>query len=367
MTLVDASPGRPLDLAGSAYERGWQQAALCPDMVDHVRHAIDHRLTETASAIALPGVRDWIDGQRRYTSAHYPDILEEIRGIAAGFGVTADAIFIYLHCSIAAELAGMAERAAEGCTSFAVTAGSSSIVAKNRDYRPEHIPIQRVFRHVDPAWTGRRILCVGSLGSPGNFSSGMNSDGFAVTDTNSRTTDHGVGMHRYFLLTWLLVNCRTVDDALAAIRGMMHTGGGLLLMGDAVGAVAAVELGHRSVGIERRAAGRVSRTNHFVTPAMAGANLVDQGYVASHANSEARLPAVAALVRRADPEFGADQAAAILAHHRDGKGEALCRHGGADPGHTISASVYETGRRRLYFAAGNPCAGAWQSFDFATN
>ena len=59
----------------------------------------------------------------------------------------------------------------------------------------------------------------------------------AIADTASRTSDMGPGLHRYFLLTWLLVKCRDVDQALAAIRGMTHTGSGLLLLGDASGAV----------------------------------------------------------------------------------------------------------------------------------
>src|SRR5690606_20429418 len=143
------------------------------------------------------------------------------------------------------------------------------VVAKNRDYRREHIAIQQLFQHGDPGWNGRSFLCVGSLGSPGNFSSGINSDGLAVADTNIATTDHGVGMHRYFLLTWLLERCADVAGALAAIRAMPHAGGGVLVMGDATGAVAAVELGHRAIGVEHAASGVVGRTNHFVSDAMA--------------------------------------------------------------------------------------------------
>ena len=78
-----------------------------------------------------------------------------------------------------------------------------AIVAENRDYRPEHSPIRRAIAHVDTAWNGRSILAPGSLGSPGNFSSGMTSDGLAVAERARRTTDLGPGLHRYLSLTCL--------------------------------------------------------------------------------------------------------------------------------------------------------------------
>ncbi|HET6521808.1 MAG TPA: C45 family peptidase [Geminicoccaceae bacterium] len=360
-----AAPGEPLVLRGGPYERGRAQAALCPDLVGHVRHAIAHRLAETRPAFAREEVRRFVDGQRAVTAGLYPEILEEIRGIADGFDLAPGTVFDYLHCSTAMDVAALPEHEPEGCTSFAVSAGraSGALVAKNRDYRPEHIPIQRVMRHADPAWGGREVLVLGSLGSPGNFSSGMNGDGLAVTDTASRTTDMGVGFHRYFLLTWLLVHCATVDEAQAAIRRTTHTGGGLLLLGDASGAVAAVELGHSAIGFEHKSSGRVGRTNHFVTPHMAPTNLRVPAAAASRANSLRRFPCLSRLLAALPEPPGVDDAGAVLAYHGEDGGEAFCRHGGDDLGTTIAGAIWLTGERRLLSVAGNPCRAAWERFD----
>lgn len=358
-----ATPGTALVLEGSPYERGRAQATQAPDQVAHVRDAVAHRLAETAPALARPEVRAFIAAQHGVTARVWPAVLDEIRGIADGFGLEAETVLTYLHCSTAADLAVMAEREPEGCTALAVTgAAGGAIVAKNRDYRPEHIPIQRVMAHVDPAWGDRSILVLGSLGSPGNFSSGMNSDGLAVADTASRTTDLGPGLHRYFLLTWLLVHCRTVPEAMAAIRGTTHSGSGLLVMGDAGGAVAAVELGHSAIGFEHRSSGRVGRSNHFVTPRMAPANLRLPENAAQRANSAARYRT---LLQRLDglPERPTAEAVAVLlASHDDAHGPAFCRHGGADLSSTIAGAVWLTAERRLLHAAGTPCSAAWQSF-----
>lgn len=364
MTPIDSTPSAPLPLTGDAYARGRAQARACPDQVEHVRHAIAHRLEETSAALARPDVRGFIDGQRAATAKLYPEILEEIRGIAEGFGLEPASVFDYLHCSSAMDLAQLEEHRPDGCTSVSVTgADGSALVAKNRDYRPEHIPIQRVMRHTDPAWNGREILVIGSLGSPGNFSSGMNSDGLAVTDTASRTTDMGVGFHRYFLLTWLLVHCRSVDDAIAAIRRTTHTGSGLLLLGDAGGSVAAVELGHRTVGFELKSSGRVGRTNHFVTPAMAPSNLAVPSSAASRANSIARWPSLTRLLAAMPESPDIDDARAVLAYHGEDGRTAFCRHGGGDLASTIAGAVWHTGERRLFMASGNPCAAPWRRYD----
>ncbi|MGE0723059.1 MAG: C45 family autoproteolytic acyltransferase/hydrolase [Alphaproteobacteria bacterium] len=286
--------------------------------------------------------------------------MREIEGIADGFGLGAADVFDYLHASILADPRAPAD---DGCTVIAATLpGGGAVVAKNRDYRAEHVAIQRVFHHVDPAWGGREMLCVGSLGSPGNFSSGINSDGLAVADTHVSTTDHGTGMHRFFLLTWLLAHAATVEAALAAIRSMPHAGGGVLALGDAAGAVAAVELGHRASEIEHAAAGRIGRTNHFVGAATAGP-CADAGDGDGRANSIARLDHLRRALD-ADPPATADASAAILSRHAAAGAPALCRHGGDDLSSTISSHVYDTRTRTLVYSGAQPCHGVWQRHGF---
>jgi len=364
---LDAEPVLPLLLRGDARGRGLAQAALNPDMVEPVRHAIRHRLEETAVALAHNEVRRFITAQRAATEQCYPEILAEIAGIAEGFGLPEAQLFDYLHCSSAMDVAALPEHDPDGCTAFALaTPPHGALLAKNRDYRNEHVAIQRVMHHVDPAWNGREILVVGSLGSPGNFSSGMNNAGLAIADTASRTTDMGPGFHRYFLLTWLLVHCATVDEALVAIRRITHTGSGLLVLADATGATASVELGHRAVGIEPGVAGRTGRTNHFVTPAMAPRNLKLRDTQRSRANSTARFAALQPLLAGLPAEATPADAAGLLRRH-DPRGHAgFCRHGGDDLSTTIAGAIYATRSGTLHAAFGQPCRAAWRRYAFSS-
>jgi len=359
MTAPPFVEGTPLRLSGSPYERGHQQADRSRDMTEAVRAAVLDRLAQIAGPLAQAKTRAWLDAQRAHSQRLYPEILEEIQGIADGFGLTAREIFDYLHASLVLD---PREPASDGCTVLAATMPEGgAVVAKNRDYRAEHVAIQRVFHHADPAWKGREIVCVGSLGSPGNFSSGMNSDGLAVADTHVSTTDHGVGMHRFFLLTWLLAHCVTVAEAAAAIRGMTHAGGGVLVLGDATGAVAAVELGHRAIAIETAARGRVGRTNHFVAAETAAA-CAAAGDSLGRANSIARLDCLRAFLDDGHP---LDPAAAATIHAAGGA-PALCRHGGDDLSNTISSHLYDTHARALFYSGDRPCHGAWHRHGFGT-
>ena len=101
--------------------------------------------------------------------------LEMLRGIAEGLELDWDPFFRY---TIAPYLEDSIQRPVygEGCTVWAasgsITRQGLPILAKNRDYRPEHQSLPCLAR-VQPA-RGYRYLYATSAGSPAVFSSGMN-------------------------------------------------------------------------------------------------------------------------------------------------------------------------------------------------
>jgi hypothetical protein len=319
-------------LRGDARARGLGQAQACPEMADAVRSSIRTRLAGT------PRDEAFLAAQRGATTALAPEAWEECAGIAEGFGLEPAEVFDFLHLGCLADLARLRDDP-DGCTAFA----RDGVVAKNRDFRPEHVALQRIFLLQDPAWRGRRILCVGSLGAPGAWSSGMNSDGFALADTQIATADHGPGMLRYFLMNRLLATCATVAEAVAAIRATPHAGGGSLVMADASGAGAAVELRHGRVDIEQAAC--VSRTNHYTAA---------PERLAAVAHSAGRLETLRAALAEAphDPR-------AILALHAP---TAICRHA-PDPSPTLAGAVWDTLHGKARIALGPPCGTPWRVFE----
>jgi isopenicillin-N N-acyltransferase-like protein len=348
-------PGR-IDLHGDPATRGRAQAALEPESIAPVRALVAGRLHGARALLARPHVRRFLVAQWDFCARHDPEGLAEMQGIAAGYGLDPAELFAFLH---AGQLAGLPD---DGCTAWAFAhPDHGAILVKNRDLRGPALPLQRVFLHLDPAWGTRRVLCVGSLGAPGAYSSGINSDGFSLVDTQVVTTDQGVGMLRYFLMTRLLARCATVEQAIGELHATRHAGGGTLVLADRTGAMAAVEIGHSHVGVDRPAGLWVARTNHFLDPALRDRLLAARdspGLDVSHG----RLAAVSEWLgtRQACPTE--NEAAAIMASHDRPGATGLCRHGANGGSSTVSCAIFACGAGTLYFAHGNPCDGAWRRF-----
>ncbi|MDF2810702.1 MAG: Peptidase acyl-coenzyme A:6-aminopenicillanic acid acyl-transferase [Microvirga sp.] len=355
--MIETKSATPLLLSGNAYERGRAQAACASQLIPAVQSAIDARLAAASDLLEKPAIRHFLAEQREILKAVDPEGGAEVAGIADGFDRPVASVLAYLH------LSALADFAVDGCTAWSWGAGGSMgpLVVKNRDYRGEHVQLQRVFLHRDPGKPGKAVLCVGSLGSPGAFSSGMNAHGLALVDTHVATRDHGPGLLRYFLMTRLLWHCRNVSEALRMIADLPHAGGGSMVLGDESGACAAVELGHAAWAAE--CSGHyVFRTNHFVSPECAPFWLAptDENAVTSTTGRHARLKSWLGQ-QTACPTF--DEAAAVMSSHPEQGQESLCRHGEYGDSHTISCAIFAPTELRLYFSAGKPCAGQWSSFD----
>jgi isopenicillin-N N-acyltransferase-like protein len=323
-------------LAGNAFARGRGQALACPEMAAAVRGAIRGRLAQAPARDAR--MARFLDAQREATSLLAPEADAEIAGLAEGFDLDSAEVLDFLHLGCLADIAATPADT-DGCSAFS----SRGVVAKNRDFRPEHKALQRAFLHRDPAWGGRAVLCLGSLGAPGAWSSGMNSDGLALADTQIATADHGPGILRYFLMTRLLARCATVEQALAEIASLPHAGGGSLVLGDASGAAAWVELRHSRVDVARGA--WVAHTNHYIAA---------PDPLAPVADSFGRLEVLRAALS-ADP---ACDPRLLLATHAP---EAVCRHA-PDPSPTLAGAVWDCRDRSALVADGPPCSAAWVRF-----
>ena len=348
----------PVRLIGNARERGRAQAAAEPEMVAAVRAAVDLRMGQAQEAGHLDGkAEDWLGEARAVCAEHVPESLQELEGIAEGFGLTPDTVFTYHHLGILADLARSAAPHVDGCSAWAVASGPDGpLLAKNRDYHGEHAALQRVFLSADAGWGGRTVMGVGSLGSPAAYSSGMNSDGLAIADTQIGTTDHRPGVLRYFVMTKLLSDCADVGEALALIAGLPHAGGGTLVMADRAGAVAAIEFGASRLAVETGGA-LAMRTNHFISQELADATLYSDGN--RIASTHARLKFLrASLPGRA---WTIEDAEALMGAH-DGEA-ALCRHGIDGDALTISSAVFSCADGTLYFSSESPCHGNFRRYE----
>ncbi len=362
MTMRATENADVLSLVGDPFERGQAQISAGADLWPEVRQITRDRLAAAREAGLLGDTaRAYLDQQKVFARAECPDDMAELSGIAAGFDLPEDSLFQHLHLGTLRDLAQAQGGASDGCSAWAVADGPDGpLTVKNRDFSGGHAGIQRVFRHDGPDLKHGPMLCLGSLGSPGAYSSGLNAAGLAVVDTQVGVRRHAVGWLRYFLMTRLLAETASVAEAVAMIRRSAHAGGGTLVLADAAGEVAAVELGAAGVAVET--APVVCRTNHFTTTALAPQTLVDTRSRIEDSSHSRR-----AFLDRVLPgrDWGVGDAAGLMAQHRDGDDPLLapvCQHGTAAGGtRTLSSVAYCCRTRVMYVCLDNPCSGEWQS------
>ena len=352
----------PLILSGDAGARGRGQAADAEADPSRVRAATIGRV-ETARA---EGVLDtqalaYLRAQRAFHETHDPQGMAELGGIAEGFGLDPDELFAHLHLGTLRDLKdGAALVEGDGCSAWAVPDGPDGpMLVKNRDYSGTHLGIQKVSLHTGPDVTTGSMLCVGSLGSPGAYSSGINAAGLALADTHVAVTTHRVGWLRYFLMTRILATCTTVEEALEFIWGVPHAGGGTLVLADASGAIAAAELGAAKPGVCTGPV--VWRTNHFIIPGLAEDTLSPFGDLIV-GNSQTRFDYLEAQLPSRGWQIA--DAANLMRTHADSAPLAapLCQHQEGDASETLSSSIYSCRLRTLTFSEGRPCAGHWLNY-----
>jgi predicted choloylglycine hydrolase len=349
-------PTGVIDLAGSATERAQAQvAAAGEERAAAVREAMRGRLREAAALLERTDAQEYLRQMRALLAARDPAAHLETAGLAAGYGLSYAELFAALHLAVVADHCAMHAARGEGCTAWAAMAAQDgAILAKNRDYGGRWPLPPAVFRMSDPAWGSRTILCVGSYGAPGAYSSGINDDGLALADTQIGSLDHGVGLLRYFVMNDLLVHCADVDSALARVRAIAHCGGGSLVLCDRNGAMAAIELGHSTLAVDRGNGRWVARTNHFVADRLRDRTADDAPSVrGSHARLETAT-------RWLDGTVPDETAARVgMAGHDGPAGTGLCRHGDAPEARTLSCAIYRPDARTLILADGPPCVAPW--------
>lgn len=352
-------------LAGTAEARGRAQAAARPDLADRVRAAVLDRVA--AGRTLLAEERHAALLHRCIQAAEHlaPMSCAEVRGIAAGFDIPYGTLMTFLHMPVLLDTAKAEEIEADGCSTWAARDGAGRAwVAKNRDYGGDHAVLQQVFRHEGADIAHGPLLCVGSLGAPGAFSSGINAAGLALVDSQVPTADHGPGLCRYLLMTEILARCATVAAALDLIGRVPHAGGGCLVLADAAGALAAVELGHAHQHVEQ-ATDRpwVARTNHHLAPALAG-RLIERPGEPMGLSTRQRLATITAAFADGQPPADPPAFAERLMGSRDGDappdGQGLFRDGQDGDARTISTVLFETAAKRLYFRDSPPEVTGWE-------
>lgn len=365
MNNPDMIGARVIHVRGTHYEMGLQHGQQVHDLRPAVQTAIKSRLAQLAEDGADELFWMLVTKTAEVVASADRNIVDMVRGLADGLDLPFETLFRYnLAAFLHDVLTTRRIQASEGCTTWAAsgaaTVGDEPILAKNRDYRLEHLPLQMVV-HAEPA--GRlRTLYVTSAGSPGVFVAGMNEAGLAIVDSHVPSSDIGPGLPAYALGLHILEEYEAVGDALSYIKEAPRLGRNNVVLADAEGTIAACEMGHHHMAVREAEAGILANTNHFLSPVMRS-YYIDTDPPAERGNSQARYKKVHRLLTEAHGRIDLAWALNMMADH-GGSQASLCRHPveGRQTA-TIATIIFFPRSRKMVFAHGQPCTTSPLTFN----
>jgi isopenicillin-N N-acyltransferase-like protein len=352
-------------LSGTHYEMGRQHGLQVVRLRPLIVEAIKARFAQIESDSPDEGFEFLVRETAEVLREVDPPILEMIRGQAEALELDFDILLRYDLVSYLRDdllTRQTANSASEGCTTWAAvgsaTADGEPLLVKNRDYRPEHLPLQ-VLVTATPA-VGYRYIYGSSAGSPGVFQSGMNEKGLAIADTHVYSTDIGPGLPDYSLMMHILEEHDAVRSALGYLSSVPRMGRNNLVLADAGGDLAVVELGYHDLAVVEAQNGIAVNTNHFVSPSLKE-SFVDCTLPPVKGNSFHRYDLVRRELEAARGSIDVAFAQRLMATHA-GPLASICRHLELDgQSVTIATTIYQPARRTLRVCHGHPCQSSYHT------
>ena len=348
--------GDPL-ARGRSYGR--QAAAKVQRCVAAYREAFQHR-----AGLAW---RDALALARRFEAdiaVFSPGALLEMRGIAEGAHVDADAI-LALNCR--SELMFAAAKRGDlpsECTSFAVTPEASAdghmLLGQNWDWVPfarEACVLVEMQRDDGPDYA--TVVEAGMLAKVGFNSAGLG----LCTNTLVSAKDAGSRGVPYHIMLRALLDAESVASAERILNSVERALSANYLVADKSGAAANFETiagGSSAVRATRPSRGLLAHSNHFLDPEFAPID----AYVANSPHSLTRLDAMRHGL--AGPGLSVERMQAILRDHAHAP-NGICGH--PDPAAhplysrtTVASVVADLTTGDIWLTEGPPCSAAYEHY-----
>ncbi|GLX50938.1 hypothetical protein Shyhy01_38880 [Streptomyces hygroscopicus subsp. hygroscopicus] len=259
---MDVIPLPFVRAAGDPYELGLRHGGERAAALNAFHDDSLCRLNKVLARPVTPaGLAPRIEAYRRAIEEAVPDLATEIRGLAAGAGLTEAQAFLL---QIRREIMGYRTVPAMGdCTTYARTGEAGPVVAQTVDLNGD-LDDQITVLELSRADTPRRSLLLSFGGLLGYL--GLNSSGLAVGLNLVLAGTWRPGVPPYLAVRHVLDHADTVDEALTLLRGLPLASSRCFTLCDARRAVWAEYDG----GTWRVAEGpETAHTNHFLHPDLA--------------------------------------------------------------------------------------------------
>tara|TARA_B110000495_G_C22991484_1_gene583902 strand:+ start:356 stop:1510 length:1155 start_codon:yes stop_codon:yes gene_type:complete len=316
---------------------------------------------------------------RKAFSVSPPDFERRFAGICEGAGMPAAKLA--LCCLLEAVMSDLTCNSREipnglqaGCSAIAVTGAASKDGKARVMHNFDHVPIVQSFFVV------RRSQPVGKLRSVEFTLSpllgavdGVNESGLGVTCNYAYVTDRSsAGPTITMVISQVLSEATSVEEAIGIITNQPRVGGGLLMLADAAGAVASVEVSNTRVESRMPTDGLVFHTNRLQCGSMADLEIASDAHYDHrsprmlrgcrvHESADRRSDSIHEGVKGQLP-LSLDDMHNVLSGHAHGEScDSVCMHGGYWS--TTACTQVLPSERKFRVAFTNACQASFQEFD----
>lgn len=361
MTIDTATATRfpELEVSGTPREMGRE---IGEAMRETLHGLIDHvlfRLNEGRSVrLTLEQAYSEAGRYMSYAESYAPEAVQEIRGVAEGADLAAEAIMLI---NARGEV-GHSLPPGEGCTSVAInpeaTKNGVSMVGQNWDNDPGMRPFSFVLTRRPQ--NGPAFMTWGQPGLVAYI--GLSDAGFGVCMNAIAGPSTTWGVPWYFSVR-RVYESRSFDDAVEAINGCDRARPGNLAMMTPEGA-ADIETQIEGIRVLRSdSQGRLVHTNHCNHPDLKENN---SAYASDlYGQTYERETRASELLDQLPRPYSVDTLKTILSDHR-GEPTSICRHPNDDPKigwqRSVVSVVLEPAQGRMHVSRGNPCEARYETY-----
>ena len=326
-----------LVLKGSPFKRGHQHGERFAKRIQRDASALwaDSAVEQTLAAI-------------NETACHidklFPEINEEIRGIASGAGIEFQQAFLFNNRSILEAIT------ADGCSHVAVIRDGTALVGMNKDLsNPD--PTAYFMRRVQPDRGYARVgyQHIGRVWGYGVNEAGLCAAGTSAQPACERCVIPSLGL--YFVGPIVLSRCGTTAEAVELMLGLgdISESGNVLVADESDAAV--VEFSPDRQVVRMPENGSIASTNFYASGEIEHAS--DKAYLEE---TKARYENI---LRLTEGTATVEQMKQLLSHHA--QQGAVCRHSDAAD-RTVFSWIADAMRRRFLIAEGPPCSAPYVEY-----
>lgn len=315
---------------GTHYDIGYRWGAL---LAKHGKYILDN--------IGFPITQERLDFSANCLPAYqtcFPEILEEIKGLADGQGCDEKKLQAFLFSMYAMP-------PQPHCSCFAVSNGDQILFGRNSDFLTA---LEKSNMNVIYRFDGDSYSFTGNTTAFLQMEDGVNEHGLAIGLTSVYPPAIRPGMNAGMLLRYFLEKCKSVQEVIAQIQRLPIASAQTFTMADTSGEIAVVECYCDGLEIIRPSVDRpfVCETNAFHAPTMQQLNMPDL----DNWDAEPRYQTMINALSSFADSISFENAANLLS----GKLGFLCQYDRTTGKDTVWSVIYDLKNRRLFRTEANP-------------